>query len=191
MLRIATIALSLCLFIACSKKESGETKSADPAAKTNEPPKADEPKKDETAAKKDEPKAEMAKKDEPKVAEAKTDEPKQDDTAAAGASGMDPALEAKGVELLKAIADVFASNAADCDKVAAGVEKFTAENKDILVKISAAEKKMTPDQKKAYDARQKVLEKDLSDKMTPVIMKCQKNKNLEKAFQALMALAKE
>src|SRR5512138_419138 len=126
MLRIATIALSLTLFVACTKKDSGDTKSADPAAKTNEPakdqPKADEPKKDESAVKKDEPKAEM---------------PKKDDSAG-GATGMDPALEAKSLELMKTMADVFASNATDCDKLAAGIEKFTADNRDTLIKIKDA-----------------------------------------------------
>ena len=183
MLRIATIALSLCLFVACTKKEGGDTKSADPAAKTNDPAKdpakADEPKKDETAVKKDEPKADMAKKDEPKA-----EEPKKDDSAG-GATGMDPALEAKGLELMKGLADVFAANATDCDKLAAGIEKFTADSKDDLVKITAAEKKLTPEQKKAYDAKQKGAEKEMTDKMTPALTKCSKNKNVEKAFTEL------
>jgi hypothetical protein len=187
MLRIATIALSLLLFTACTKKDS-DTK-ADPAAKTNEPakdqPKADEPKKDETVAKKDEPKADMAKKDEPKADEPKKDEPKKDEPAAGDATGLDPALEQKGLDAMKSLTDVFTSNAADCDKLAAGIEKFTADNKDTLVQIKEAEKKLTKEQKKAYDAKHKAAEKEMQDKMMPVIVKCQKNKNVEKAFMAL------
>src|SRR5258706_14316753 len=149
MLRIMTIALSLLLFTACSKKD--DTKATDPAAKTNEPakdqPKADEPKKDEPKMA-----ADPVKKDEPKKDEPKADEPKKDDPAAA-ATGMDPALEAKALDAMKSLTEVFTANAADCDKLAAGITKFTADNKDTLLAIKEAEKKLTKEQKKAYDAK--------------------------------------
>ena len=68
------------------------------------------------------------------------------------------------------------------------------EDKDKMLHVSLcsrtrtekeAEKKLSKEQKKAYDAKHKDVQKDMEGKVMPVMMKCQKSKAVEKAFTDL------
>lgn len=182
MLRILTIALSLVLFTACKKDAD---KPADPAAKTNEKadePKKDEPKKDEPSMAKEAPKTDKT--EPPKGEPAKVEEPKKDNTAASTGE-MTPELEAKGVALMKGLGETFASNADNCDKLAAAIKKFAEDNKDTFQQIKDVESKQTKEQKKAFDEKHKDLEKDLEAKVMPAMKNCQKSAAVMDAMKSL------
>lgn len=109
---------------------------------------------------------------------------KPGDPAAAPAGG-NTELEAKGIAMMKRMADMFAADAQDCEKMANDIKAFTLQNKDLLKQLNTMEKNQTEQEKKAFEVRNKSVQDELLQKVTPAMTACEENKNVEAAMKAL------
>ncbi|HET7504544.1 MAG TPA: hypothetical protein VFK02_26160, partial [Kofleriaceae bacterium] len=103
--------------------------------------------------------------------------------AAPAAAGSNTELENKGIAMMRSMADLFAADAKDCEKLAADIKAFIAKNKELLTQLVAMEKKMTDAEKAAFEERNKSEQAAMMQKMTPAMTACQDNKSLEAAMK--------
>jgi hypothetical protein len=105
------------------------------------------------------------------------------DPVAASASGTNSELETKGVAMMQRMADMFAADAQDCEKLATDVKGFIAQNKELLGQLMAMEKKQSEQERTAFEARNKAAQAAMMQKMTPAMNACRDNKSLEAAMK--------
>jgi hypothetical protein len=105
------------------------------------------------------------------------------DPVAASASGTNSELETKGVAMMQRMADMFAADAKDCEKLATDVKGFIAQNKELLGQLMAMEKKQSEQERTAFEARNKAAQDTMMQKMTPAMNACRDNKSLEAAMK--------
>ena len=91
---------------------------------------------------------------------------------------------AKGTAMLDKMTAIFAADGTDCDKLAADITKFMADNKGTMDAAKEWEK-AHPDDKKAMDKKAEPQEKAFMDKAGPAIDKCKGNKALEEALKGM------
>ncbi|HEU4729625.1 MAG TPA: hypothetical protein VFT22_17135 [Kofleriaceae bacterium] len=103
--------------------------------------------------------------------------------AAPAAAGGNTELQDKGIAMMQSMADVFASDAKDCEKLAVDMKAFITKNKELLTQLMAMEKKMTDAEKSAFEARNKTTQAAMMEKMTPAMNACRDNKSLEAAMK--------
>jgi hypothetical protein len=101
----------------------------------------------------------------------------------AAATGTNSELETKGVAMMQRMADMFAADAKDCEKLAADVKGFIAQNKELLGQLMAMEKKQSEPERTAFEARNKAAQDAMMQKMTPAMNSCRDNKSLEAAMK--------
>lgn len=170
MLRTFTIALfsAMLLAAACKKSDKPATVAAEATTKAPDPSKPADP-----AAKPADPTA--------KPADPATPGPPP--AAAPAGTGTNTELENKGIAMMQRMADMFATDAKDCDKLATDVKGFIAQNKELLGQLMAMEKKQTQQERTAFEARNKAVQSAMMEKMTPAMNACRDNKNLEAAMK--------
>lgn len=93
--------------------------------------------------------------------------------------------EEDAVALTEKMADVFADNASDCDKMAVSVEKFFTDNTDAFKQIKAMDEKQTKEQKKAFEEKYKERNTALMKKMEPAVAKCATNAKVQEAMKKM------
>lgn len=93
--------------------------------------------------------------------------------------------EEDGFVLIEKMADIFANNTADCDKMASELDKFMADNAEPFKKLKALDDKQTPEQKKAFDAKYKDRNVAMMKKMEPAVGKCAANAKLQEVMKKL------
>jgi hypothetical protein len=114
---------------------------------------------------------------------AKPADPVAPTAAASAATGTNSELETKGVAMMQRMADMFAADAKDCEKLAADVKGFIAQNKELLGQLMAMEKKQSEPERTAFEARNKAVQDAMMQKMTPAMNACRDNKSLEAAMK--------
>ncbi|HLU68500.1 MAG TPA: hypothetical protein VKZ63_19580 [Kofleriaceae bacterium] len=116
------------------------------------------------------------------------------DTAAeqpAAGAAADPELEERGVAFMVKMADIMDANKADCDKMAAELNRFLDSQKGLMAEMKAYGEKQTPEQKKAFSDKYKSETDAVMAKMTPAIEACQDSKALQEAMGKMASLAGE
>jgi hypothetical protein len=103
--------------------------------------------------------------------------------AAPAGAGSNTELENKGIAMMQRMADMFAGDAKDCDRLAADIKGFIAQNKELLGQLMAMEKTLSDDQKAAFEARNKPVQEAMMTKMTPAMEACRDNKSVEAAMK--------
>jgi hypothetical protein len=98
-------------------------------------------------------------------------------------TGTNSELENKGIAMMLKMADMFATDGKDCDKLATDIKDFIGKNKPLLSELTAMEKKESPQQREAFAARTKAVEESVMQKMTPAMTACRDNKNVEAAMK--------
>jgi hypothetical protein len=171
MLRTFKIALfsATMLVAACKKSDKPATTTAEATTKAADPAKPADP-----TAKPADPTAKPA---DP------TAKPADPAAAAPAATGTNSELETKGLAMMERMADMFAADAKDCDKLATDIKGFIAQNKELLGKLMANEKTQSDQQKSAFEARNKAAQESMMQKMTPAMTACRDNKNVEAAMK--------
>jgi hypothetical protein len=111
-----------------------------------------------------------------------TETTKPAETAPAAAGGD---MEAKGIALFGKLGDIFAADAKDCEKLATDIKTFIGENKDLMAQLKEFDAKQTPEQKKAFDERNKGKAEEMMKKMGPAMEGCGSNANVTAAMKEM------
>jgi hypothetical protein len=104
--------------------------------------------------------------------------------AAGGAIASDADYESKAMGAMDKLTAIFAAAGKDCDKLAAEITKFGAENKALMVSSKAYEKDH-PDAKKALDEKMKPKMEGMMGAMGPAMEACKDHKGLADAMTSM------
>jgi hypothetical protein len=156
---VFVVSMSLLLLGACKKKEEAKTEAPKTTDVTSETKPA-----------------------ETKPAETKPAETKPAETKPVEAAAGD---EAKFVATMENLGKTVADAGKDCDKLAANIKKFAAENKGTLEAMKKWEAGQTPEQKKALDEKYKPQMDAMMKNMMGGMEACAENKAVEAAFKEL------
>jgi len=171
---LRTFPLLLCtvtlMVTACKKADKPAGTTPDQIAKAVDPAKPADP-----AAKPADPAATPA---------TPADPAKPADTTTTAVTGNSE-LENKGIAMTQRMADLFASDAKDCEKMAADIRVFTAQNKTLLDQLAEMEKHQTAQERDEFAKRNRSTLQALFTKVKPAITACANNKNVEAAMAAL------
>jgi hypothetical protein len=108
-------------------------------------------------------------------------------TPAASAKPVDPAakpaapaatnseLETRGIAMMQHLADVFAADGKDCDKLAADIKAFVADNKPLLTQLAALDQQQNDAQRDAFSARNAEVQAAVAAKMQGAMTACGAN----------------
>jgi len=175
MLRTFKIALfsAVMLAAACKKSDKPATMTAEATTKAAEPTKPVDP-----AAKPADPAVK------PVDPAAKPADPAAAAAAPAGAgNGTNTELQSKGIAMMLRMADIFAGDGTDCEKLATDMKGFIAQNRPLLGQLMAMEKSLSEPDRAAFEARNKAAQDTMMQKMTPAMNACRDNKSLEAAMK--------
>jgi len=103
-------------------------------------------------------------------------------TAAANVPGNSE-LENKGVAMMQQMADMFAADAKDCDKLATDIKSFVVQHKELLGQLTELERSQSDQEKAAFEARNKQVQDQLSQKMDPTMAACGENPQVQSALK--------
>jgi uncharacterized lipoprotein YajG len=92
-------------------------------------------------------------------------------------------LENKGVAMMQRMADMFAADAKDCDKLAVDIKAFIVENKELLGQLTELERSQSDQEKAAFEARNKPVQDQLMQKMDPTMQACAQNPQVQAAMK--------
>ncbi|MBC7974076.1 MAG: hypothetical protein H7138_03760, partial [Myxococcales bacterium] len=107
--------------------------------------------------------------------------------APAAGAGKNTELETKGIAMMVQMGDMFAANAADCEKLAVGIKTFIAQNRPLLDQLAALEKTQTDAEKKAFAERNLSTQEEVMKKMTPAVNACGENASVQAAMKEFPA----
>jgi hypothetical protein len=94
-------------------------------------------------------------------------------------------IEEQSVAVMEQMADVFAANKADCNKLAAATDAFIKSNLGLFAKMKEAGAKQTRKEKKSFEKKYKARNLAAMKKMTPAINACARNKKVQAAMKSL------
>ena len=97
------------------------------------------------------------------------------------------ALENKGVALMQRMADMFAADRADCEKLAVDIKAFIVQNKELLTQLTELERTQSEAEKAAFETRNKTVQDAVVAKMSPTINACGDNPHVEAAMKEFPA----
>jgi hypothetical protein len=174
MLRTFKIALfsAVMLAAACKKSDKPATMTAEATTKAAEPSKPADP-----AAGPVDPAAK------PADPAAKPADPAAGAATVAAPTGTNTELQSKGIAMMLRMADIFAGDGTDCEKLATDMRGFIAQNKLLLGQLIAMEKSLSEPDRAAFEARNKPAQDTMMQKMTPAMNACRDNKSLEAAMK--------
>ena len=92
-------------------------------------------------------------------------------------------LENKGVAMMQQMADMFAADAKDCDKLATDIKAFVVQHKELLGQLTELERSQSDQEKAAFEARNKQVQDQLSQKMDPTMAACGENPQVQAALK--------
>jgi hypothetical protein len=84
-------------------------------------------------------------------------------------------LETKGIAMMQRMADMFAADAKDCDKLAADLRTFIASNKPLLTQLADADQQQNDEQRDAFSARNAEVQAAVAAKMQSAMATCAAN----------------
>jgi hypothetical protein len=110
--------------------------------------------------------------------------PTEKAAAPGGAITSDADYEAKAMGAMDKMTAIFAAAGKDCDKLAADMTKFGAENKALMVSSKAYEKDH-PEAKKALDEKMKPKMEGMMGAMGPAMEACKDHKGVADAMTSM------
>jgi hypothetical protein len=84
-------------------------------------------------------------------------------------------LETKGIAMMQRMADMFAADARDCDKLAADLRTFIASNKALLAQLADADQQQSDEQRESFSARNGDVQAAVAAKMQGAMTACAAN----------------
>lgn len=101
---------------------------------------------------------------------AATDEPSRTEAAATNTE-----LETQGLAAMQRMADMFAADARDCDKLAIDLKAFIADNRPLITQLIAYEESQNADQRAAFTRRNAAAQAAIGHKMQAALTSCASN----------------
>jgi hypothetical protein len=89
--------------------------------------------------------------------------------------GSNTELETKGLAVMQRMADLFAADAKDCDKLGADLKAFVAENKPLIGDLLKHEGHQNAEQRAAFTRRNAVAQAAIAQKMQAALTACASN----------------
>jgi hypothetical protein len=101
------------------------------------------------------------------------------------AAVVDSQLQTRSIAMMRRMADLFAADGKDCEKLAADLKTFIADNKSLLSQLDA----LTEEQKEAFPANVDVaaVQATIAEKMQGAMIACAENPSLRAAMQEFPA----
>jgi hypothetical protein len=103
--------------------------------------------------------------------------------APAATPGGNSELENKGIAMMQRMGDLFAADAADCDKLAVDIKAFIVQNRELLGQLTELERSQSDQEKSAFEVRNKPVQDAVVAKMDPAMEKCGANPNVQAAMK--------
>lgn len=100
-------------------------------------------------------------------------------------SPPDPELETKGLAMMQRLADVIVADANDCDKLAADLKTFVAQNKPLLSEVIAAQAQEGAGQRAGFSQRNAAAQVAIAQKMQTAMAGCAGHPGILAALQQL------
>jgi uncharacterized lipoprotein YajG len=92
-------------------------------------------------------------------------------------------LENKGIAMMQRMSDLFAGDAADCEKLAVDIKAFIVQNRELLGQLTELERSQSEQEKSAFEARNKPVQDAVVAKMDPAMEKCGQNPSVQAAMK--------
>lgn len=101
----------------------------------------------------------------------------------AAMAGGNSELENKGIAMMQRMGDVFAADAADCEKLAVDIKAFIVQNRELLGQLNELERSQSDQEKSAFETRNKPVQEAVVAKMDPAMEKCGQNPSVQAAMK--------
>ena len=89
--------------------------------------------------------------------------------------GSNTELETKGLAVMQRMADLFAADAKDCDRLGTDLKAFVAENKPLIGELLKHEDHQNAEQRAAFTRRNAVAQAAIAQKMQAALTACASN----------------
>lgn len=96
-------------------------------------------------------------------------------------------LQGKAVAMMQRMADMFAADGKDCEKLAADLKAFIADNKDLLSRLEAMEAQESSEERGAFLTRIASVQADVAVKMQGAMTACAANPSVLAAMKEFPA----
>lgn len=96
-------------------------------------------------------------------------------------------LQARSVAMLQRMADMFAADGKDCDRLATDLGAFITDNKDLLSRLDAIDAQVTTEQREAFMTRIATVQADIAVKMQGALAACATNPAVTAAMKQFPA----
>jgi uncharacterized lipoprotein YajG len=103
--------------------------------------------------------------------------------APAATAGGNSELENKGIAMMQRMGDLFAADAADCEKLAVDIKAFIVQNRELLGQLTELERSQSDPEKAAFETRNKPVQDAVVAKMDPAMEKCGQNPSVQAAMK--------
>ena len=103
--------------------------------------------------------------------------------APASPAGGNSELENKGIAMMQRMGDLFAADAADCEKLAVDIKAFIVQNRELIGKLNELERSQSDQEKQAFETRNKPVQDAVVAKMDPAMEKCGQNPSVQAAMK--------
>jgi hypothetical protein len=107
--------------------------------------------------------------------------------AAAPSAAAVAELQTRSVAMLQRMADMFAADGKDCDRLATDLRAFITDNKDLLSRLDAIDAQATPEQREAFMTRIATVQADIAVKMQGAMAACATNPAVTAAMKQFPA----
>ncbi|MEO7733567.1 MAG: hypothetical protein ABIY55_21570 [Kofleriaceae bacterium] len=101
----------------------------------------------------------------------------------AATPGGNSELENKGIAMMQRMGEVFAADAADCEKLAVDIKAFIVQNRELLGQLNELERSQSDQEKSAFETRNKPVQEAVVAKMDPAMEKCGQNPSVQAAMK--------
>jgi hypothetical protein len=102
-------------------------------------------------------------------------EPAKTEPAKTEPVGSNTELETNGLAVMQRMADLFAADAKDCDKLGADLKAFVADNKPLIGDLLKHEDHQSAEQRAAFTRRNAVAQAAIAQKMQAALTACASN----------------
>lgn len=101
------------------------------------------------------------------------------------AAGSNTPLQNRGIAMMQQLAELFAANEKDCERLASALTKFTRDNKQLYEDLTEMEKKLSEAEREAFEIRNQAVQEAVIRKITPAVTACRGNASVEAAMNEL------
>lgn len=96
-------------------------------------------------------------------------------------------LQTRAVAMMQQMADMFSTDGKDCEKLAADLRSFVADNRGVLSQIEAMQQQASEDEREAFSTRMRAVQAAVATKMQGAMTACAANPSVLAAMKQFPA----